>query len=371
MRYQKVGLQVFDQSRATPGYTLISRLRGCSAYLLGLDGKIVHEWTLPFPPGDIVQLLPNGNLLVALDPEDNDPINGELNSRFKGGNGPPLRGGRGGLIQEYDWDGKLIWEYKNLEQHHDVRRLPNGNTLYIGWEILPKEAVNRVRGGIPNTEHNGNIYGDYLHEVTPDGKVKWEWHAHLDMEIEKYPICSVCNRNEFAHANTCFPMDDGNVMVSFRRINLIAVIDYKTKKFKWERRDDSWGHQHDCQILENGNIIVFANGIHWSSGQAASRIVEFEPLTGNLIWEYQGSPPFTFFSPHISGMQRLSSGNTLICEGQWGRVFEVTKDSEIDWEYISPFFDPSPGGGLANMMFRAYRYPEDSPEIGGRLRTGF
>ena len=56
MRYQKVGLQVFDQSRATPGYTLISRLRGCSAYLLDLDGKIVHEWTLPFPPGDIVQL---------------------------------------------------------------------------------------------------------------------------------------------------------------------------------------------------------------------------------------------------------------------------------------------------------------------------
>ena len=177
-----------------------------------------------------------------------------------------------------------------MEQHHDVRRLPNGNTLYIGWEILPKEAVNRVRGGIPNTEHNGNIYGDYLHEVTPEGKVTWEWHAHLDMEIENYPICPVCNRNEFAHANTCFPMDDGNVMVSFRRINLIAVIDYKTKKFKWERRDDSWGHQHDCQILENGNILVFANGIHWSTGQAASRIVEFEPLTGNLIWEYQGSP---------------------------------------------------------------------------------
>ena len=67
-------------------------------------------------------------------------------------------------------------------------------------------------------------------------------------------------------------------------------------------------------------------------------------------------------------MQRLNSGNTLICEGQWGRVFEVTPDKEIVWEYISPFFDPAPGGGEANMMFRAYRYAADSAEIAGRAR---
>ena len=367
MRYQNVGLQVYDRVRATPGFTLISRLRGCGAYLIGMKGDVVHEWALPYPPGDIIKLLPNGNLLAALDPKDDEPFNGEAHSRFKGGKGPPLRGGRGGLIHEYDWDGTLVWEYKNLEQHHDVCRLPNGNTLYIGWEIMPAKAANRVQGGVPGTEHNGNIYGDYLHEVTPEGEVVWEWHAHSDMEIERYPICGVCHRNEFAHANACFPMPNGDVMLSFRRINLVAIVDRETRKFSWERRDDSWGHQHDCQKLDNGNILIFANGIHWTGGQAASRVIEFDPGSGDTEWEYQGSPPFTFFSPHISGMQRLASGNTLICEGQWGRVFEVTPDREIVWEFISPFFAPAPGGGLANMMFRAYRYGADSPEIGGRL----
>ena len=33
---------------------------------------------------------------------------------------------------------------------------------------------------------------------------------------------------------------------------------------------------------------------------------------------YRGRPSYTFFSPHISGAQRLWSENTLICEGQWG-----------------------------------------------------
>ncbi len=78
MRYQNVGLQIYDRARATPGFTLISRLRGCGAYLIGMQGEIIHDWTTPYPPGDIVQLLPNGNLLIALDPQDDEPFGGDL-----------------------------------------------------------------------------------------------------------------------------------------------------------------------------------------------------------------------------------------------------------------------------------------------------
>ena len=75
-----------------------------------------------------------------------------------------------------------------------------------------------------------------------------------------------------------------------------------------------------------------------------------------IVWQYQGSPPGTFFSWFISGAQRLETGNTLICEGIWGRIFEVTSEGEIVWEYISPYFSenhPSYTGG--NYVFRAYR----------------
>ena len=46
-----------------------------------------------------------------------------------------------------------------------------------------------------------------------------------------------------------------------------------------------------------------------------------------------------FSSSFISGAQRLTNGNTLICSGADGRLFEVTAQKEIVWEYINPFFD--------------------------------
>ena len=61
-----------------------------------------------------------------------------------------------------------------------------------------------------------------------------------------------------------------------------------------------------------------------------------------------------FYSPFISGAQRLPNGNTLICEGSGGRLIEVTADHELVWEYISPYW----GTQLKlNMVYRAYRYP--------------
>src|SRR5262249_49983619 len=43
--------------------------------------------------------------------------------------------GVGGKIQEFTWDGKLVWDFRfyNPRQlpHHDMTRLPNGNVLLI------------------------------------------------------------------------------------------------------------------------------------------------------------------------------------------------------------------------------------------------
>jgi hypothetical protein len=75
--------------------------------------------------------------------------------------------------------------------------------------------------------------------------------------------------------------------------------------------------------LENGNITLFANGCNIPT-TPFSRVVEFDPRTRRTVWEYRGKPSHTFFSSHISGAQRLWTGNTLICQGQWGRIFEIT-----------------------------------------------
>ena len=143
-------------------------------------------------------------------------------------------------------------------------------------------------------------------------------------------------RDEFAHANAISPLPNGDIYISFRRLNTIGLIDRATGKMKWEHRDDSFGMQHDCAPLPNGNITLFANGINTTTNPF-SRVIELDPRTHKTVWEYRAKPSYTFFSPHISGAERLGSGNTLICEGQWGRLFEVTPEGEIVWEYVSPF----------------------------------
>jgi hypothetical protein len=66
-----------------------------------------------------------------------------------------------------------------------------------------------------------------------------------------------------------------------------------------------------------------------------------------------------FYSNLISSAQRLMNGNTVICEGHGGRVFEVTAEKEIVWEYISPYDDGrTPRATDPNAVYRAYRYPQ-------------
>ena len=99
-----------------------------------MQGEVLHSWNLESQPGNYAYLLPNGNLLVAvLTP-----------------NGPPGLNAKGGKILEINWNGDIIWEYCDDYQHHDFRRCPNGNTIYLAWELIPDNYSHRVKGGDPS-----------------------------------------------------------------------------------------------------------------------------------------------------------------------------------------------------------------------------
>ena len=74
-------------------------------------------------------------------------------------------------------------------------------------------------------------------------------------------------------------------------------------------------------MLANGNVLIFDNG----TLRGYSRVIELNPLTETIEWEYVADPKEAFFSAAISGAQRLPNGNTLICEGGKTRLFEVTQ----------------------------------------------
>ncbi|MBT3550305.1 MAG: PQQ-binding-like beta-propeller repeat protein [Rhodospirillaceae bacterium] len=351
MRYLKTGLTHHDPALATPGFTLYTPLDLPKTLLLNMAGEEVHGWDIAGKSTSYTHLLPNGNLLAAT----------------KTGDSPTLPQA-GGLMRELDWDGNLIWEHDDPGQHHDFRRLANGNTAYLAWTLMPGEYSKRVQGGLPGSEHEDGIWGDVIREVDAAGNLVFEWRGWEHLAIEDYPLGPTSNRHVFAHPNTLFPMEGGDYLICFRHIDLLVIVSRDTGEITWQHHDAELGGPHDAQFLADGNMMIFANrdGLR----PHGSAVIEFNHLTGEEVWSYRGNPSHTFDSSFISGCQRLWSGNTLICEGMWGRFFEVTPDGTIVWEYVNPhsfYRDFGVSIGDVNYVFRAYRYAADGPEIQGRL----
>jgi Arylsulfotransferase (ASST) len=348
VRRTRTGLIASDPERAFPGFTLFTPMFGDgTAYLVDLRGEVQHTWRLPYPPGLHGYLLDNGHLFYGGKIHDGRP-RFDAWERFKSG-----------AVLEADWNGKILWEVRHPDHHHDARKLANGNVILLCLGPLPDALRSRIKGGLPGTEADGTIYADYLVEMTTDGDVLWEWRSweHPETEI----ITAQDRREEWTHGNTVAELPGGNLVVGFRNISTVVIIERSSGKIVWKLGSPPLAQQHDPRPLPSGNLTIFDNGTHRRDHPAPySRVIEVDPRTGAIVWEYRDQSLFDFFSPYISGAQRLPNGNTLICEGCDGRIFEVTPDGLVVWEYVNPHFAMAEGRpGLNNWVFRAFRYSPD------------
>ncbi len=266
--------------------------------------------------------------------------------------------GAGGVLIEMDWNGKIVWQYKDPYLHHTFYRMRNGNTMVLKWVKVPRTITSRVKGGLPGTEKWETMWTDALQEITSSGKVVWEWLSYEYLNPELDIICPVCSRAEWTHATSFDILENGDILVSFMRTNTVAIVDKKTEDIKWCWGQGELGHQNDATMLNNGNILVFDNGRHAPGiGLGFSRMVEVNPITNNMVWEYRENPPFYFYSSFLGNVQKLPNENILICEGTTGRIFEITPRGELAWEFVSPYRHHSSGEwGYHNFIFSAYRY---------------
>jgi hypothetical protein len=351
IRRSRTGLIAYDRTLAQPGYTLYAPMYGNgTVFLVAMDGGTVHSWKMPHRPGLYAHLLDNGHLfyggklMTDLDRFESWP-------RFKAG-----------AALEVDWHGRVLWEVRHPDHHHDARLLKNGNVMLLCLKPLAADLATRVRGGLPGTEAAGGIiFADYLVEMTTKGEPVWEWRSWEHLAPEEYPITPQDHRAEWTHGNTVAETADGNLLVSFRNISHVFLIERATGNILWKLGNPPLAQQHDPRPLPNGNVLVFDNGTHRRDSPATfSRVIEVDPKTSEIVWRYQDRSLFEFFSPYISGAQRLPNGNTLICEGCHGRIFEVTAGGEVVWEYVNPHFYEEPGAaGINNWVFRAFRYTEE------------
>jgi hypothetical protein len=143
--------------------------------------------------------------------------------------------------------------------------------------------------------------------------------------------------------------------VSVLRLDTVAVLDLDEPAVEWALTG-LWNEQHQPTFLPDGRLMVFDN----RPAEGSSRVVELDPLTQELLWSYEGGVDEPFFTSTCGSSQRLPNGNTLVTESDNGRAFEVTREGEIVWEFVSPY-RAGDSDELVATLFEVVRLRPDFP----------
>jgi hypothetical protein len=348
----KRGVVAFDRQRSYSGYNLCSFHTLCLAELTDNTGKVVRSWKQAGDGGWAnCELLPDGDLLaVGSDPFAGHEIDIPDESRY---------------LMRFSWDGDVVWKRKIIA-HHDVTSAPDDH-------ILTLTSVTKV---VPEVHPTAETCYDQLTLLTRDGEAVAHcslWDAlHTDPRIFIFQRINPHPQKgkfivDLLHSNSVEWMHNPRlesrhpiygrdaILVAIRHQDTVAIINRKTKRVIW-----SWGRgeisgPHDATALENGHILLFDNGLT----QERSRVIELDPLTKKIVWEYKAPNPKDFFSFTRGAAQRLPNGNTLITNSDNGHVFEVTAGGEIVWQYLSPHFNDQ---GQRATIVRMKRYKREYVE---------
>ncbi len=172
---------IINKPGAFEGYNLFTPLDSGTTYLMDNEGRVVHTWESDYRPGSNSYLLENGNLLRPA-------------GYGRKGNGVFHGGGAGYRVEEYAWDGSLVWEFIYASDqhlmHHDVEPMPNGNLLILAWEMKTKEEA-MAAGRDPELLGADALWPEHIIEVKPirpeGGEIVWEWHLwdHLIQDFDE------------------------------------------------------------------------------------------------------------------------------------------------------------------------------------------
>lgn len=438
---QTVGLFVNDPA-AQAGYTLFNASFTPTTYLVDSNGQQVHSWTST-GGATSVYLQPDGSLLrnTMLPPQQrvfgNSGATGKIEIRDWDNevdwswtladakyqlHHDSIRLPNGNVLA-------IAWERLSKAEAVALGRNPALLNPATNNELWP-EVLFEIK---PDLDKGSG------------GEIVWEWHMkdHLVQSFDpakpNYVKPSEIAKNpqridinfvptgmgadnhiaDWAHFNAvAYDPKSDRVMVSSREFSEIWMIDKSTTSAEaagkaggkqgkggdllwrygnpltWQagsRTSQQLFFQHNIHWIDEGlpgagNLLVFNNGYGRPDGSNWSSVMELVPDgygKAKVVWSY-GSPSAGFFSPIVSGAQRLPNGNTLIDEGTTGRFFEVTRTGRTVWQYVDPAGAGGPYlqgtrppvvnvGGVpgvqSNLTFRAERYLASDPAFAGRTLT--
>lgn len=394
----------------TDGYVLIAPQNSKTTYLIDNNGNVVKEWLSEYPCF-YAELLPNGNLA-------RHSRNPEWGPNF---------GGAGGIIEEFDWNGKKIFNYEMYIKdkeivHHTFEVMPNGNYLLLGWEYKsyeeaiakglnvddPKRSIYPEGYPLSRKERVMGIWPDFIREVDHKGKTVWEWHVwdHIGTGPDQFDINKYCSvvygfgwlsGPDWTHFNgISYNQKTNEIALTSRNLAELYIIDKKTGKltYRWGnpanygagKAPAGYGDDGDQKLFgphapdwtPEGTITILDNGTARPSANY-TRGLELNPRTNEVVWEWYSaklgrpmSGATNFYSSFQCGVQKIGNGNYLLTTSQDGHIIEVGPDDRIVWEFLNPINDSKiykssnnigTGGSL---IHKAIRYQPSWPGFKGK-----
>ncbi len=334
-----------DADTAWQGFNLFVHTGAQGATLIDMDGNVVHEWRLRFDQAwdtaphvksyaeegrtywadkvywRRVHLFENGDLLVLFE--------------------SPYRTPYGFGLAKLDKDSNVLWKLSE-NAHHDTAIGPEGEIYVLTQSIRDNgyPGISRI---------NPPFIDDTVTILSGSGAKRKEISilaAFVGSDYE--PLLDTVRRDllgDIMHANAVQYVDAstaaefpfaraGQLLISMREINAIALLDTESERIVWADTG-MWRRQHEPQMLDNGRILLFDNQ-GYRGEEGATRVMEYDPLTGDILWSYAGTAEEPLLSTVYGSQQRLANGNTLIVESNNGRAIEVTPDGRTVWEFRLP-----------------------------------
>jgi hypothetical protein len=412
---------------------LFAPLTSKTTYLIDDCGRVVNTWLSEYNPGNTAYLLPNGDLfrttrlpnsiitgggggggLEIFDWNSNKRWSYSINSETE-------RQHHDGVVLPNGNILTIVWELKSeadcLAQGRDPNRLadkaiwserivevkpvfPDGAEIVWEWSVW-----DHLIQDFDATKANYDVVEDHPELVdinftqTPAGLVDWlhanaiDYNAELDQVVLSVPFIS-----EFwiiDHSTTKAEAASHHGGNSGKGGDLLYRWGNPRAYRKGTEGDQKLFQQHhvhwiDDHLPEGGKIMVFNNqsGSNFSSVDIIPPTVDdadqylledgkFGPLEQSHI--YKTTPPESLYSPIMGGSEMLPNGNMLICSSIQGKIFEVTSQGEIVWEYRSPITLtgivgrdlPADQPFSSDRNFRATKYPRNfAGFIGKNLSPG-
>ena len=316
------GVLQHDKARAYQGLNFYVSGHAPEAILMDMQGNVLHKWGYDFFDAWPDRPVPRGG---------RRPTHWRRAYLYPNGDLLAIYGGYG--LVKLDKDSKLLWGYED-NVHHDLDVREDG-TIYT--LVRKGEWAREVNARSP-------VIVDYVVVLDENGKeqrrisilecFKNSWFAPMVYHMQR--------TGEVLHTNTIEVLDgrhagkipafkEGNILVCMRDLDMAAVLDPQTRKAAWGLFG-RWRRPHEPVLLDNGHMLIFDNrGV-----RRGSRILEFDPATQEVSWQYGGKAAEYFFSGLLGSVQRLPNQNTLITESENGRAFEVTPGHQLVWEFVSP-----------------------------------